>query len=423
MLKRIPKDFLQVYAFNISAKVIQFLISVVLIRNMPNAEEYALYTQFYTLATALSGIVGDSLSLAYVRYNTEQYSKNPQNDVDRLFLIIQIINTVLFGMILTGTFIWLLVTAQESSYLIQAITAGFLFSALALEISYFRSREKYMVSGLIENVRYIAVAVILGGIFLLDSLQYSNIVLAYILALIITIVIGILLIRRSCKTRNAKITLNFDAVKLLFSVSIWLILYNAVMQALNQVDVSMLSAFGESYDVACYGVAFKYYSILMGFMPAIKTVLRVRMSKADKIESIQNQHLFAKSWLIKSSLPVLLFAAAGGVAGYWILPVINGNNYNEASSVFLVLCFCAAFAYIFAPATSLIMSIGKYKMQFVTAVIAMLINIIGNYILIPKWGAVGAALTTTISHLFFNGTLTLLIFRQKGNDIGLQKKN
>ena len=410
MLKRIPKDFLQVYAFNISAKVIQFLISVVLIRNMPNAEEYALYTQFYTLATTLSGIVGDSLSLAYVRYNTEQYSKNPQNDVDRLFLIIQIINTVLFGMILTGTFIWLLVTAQESSYLIQAITAGFLFSALALEISYFRSREKYMVSGLIENVRYIAVAVILGGIFLLDSLQYSNIVLAYILALIITIVIGILLIRRSCKTRNAKITLNFDAVKLLFSVSIWLILYNAVMQALNQVDVSMLSAFGESYDVACYGVAFKYYSILMGFMPAIKTVLRVRMSKADKIESIQNQHLFAKSWLIKSSLPVLLFAAAG-------------NNYNEASSVFLVLCFCAAFAYIFAPATSLIMSIGKYKMQFVTAVIAMLINIIGNYILIPKWGAVGAALTTTISHLFFNGTLTLLIFRQKGNDIGLQKKN
>ena len=138
MLKRIPKDFLQVYAFNISAKVIQFLISVVLIRNMPNAEEYALYTQFYTLATALSGIVGDSLSLAYVRYNTEQYSKNPQNDVDRLFLIIQIINSILIGFSFThcgiNAFVFLLNLLLQITNLILQVFNDVFFLRFNLKL-------------------------------------------------------------------------------------------------------------------------------------------------------------------------------------------------------------------------------------------------------------------------------------------------
>lgn len=44
------------------------------------------------------------------------------------------------------------------------------------------------------------------------------------------------------------------------------------------------------------------------------------------------------------------------------------------------------FAYVLAPSVSLVMSLGRYKEQFLLSLLALAINAGGNWALIPLWG-------------------------------------
>lgn len=409
---KIPKDFLQVYAFNLFAKAIQFLISLLIIRNAVSVEEYALYTKYYTLVATLSGIIGESLSLTYIRYNTEKLSRDPENKKDSLFLLINVINTLTF-MVVTAVCTIIQFAWNGGSYLLQSCVTGFLFSTIVLLISFFRSREKYIFSGLVEVARYIFVGLLLLFVFLFRTLLFNSIALSYIIGAFCAVVVGIIVCVSYAKGNSICLVFSKDNIKLLYSVSIWMLLYNAIMQLFNQTDVWMLDRFGSDYDVACYGVAFKYYSILSSFLPAIKTILRVRMSKAENVDSLQRQQDFAKHWMKLFILPSIGIAVLGGFGGWLFFPILNGNAYAASIPTFFVLCICVSLAYLFAPSTSLVMSMSKYRSQFVFALIAFIVNVIGNYILIPKFGSTGAAITTTISHFVFNGALMLIVFTKK----------
>lgn len=412
MRHKIPKDFLQVYAFNMIAKAIQFLISLFIIRCAVSVDEYAIYTKYYTLVATLSGVIGESLSLTYIRYNTERISRDSKDNKDNLFLLINIINTIVFLIVTIVCMVWQAINGGEN-YILRSCITGFLFSTIVLIVSFFRSREKYLFSGIIEVTRYILVGIVLLIVYLFRSFAFSSISYSYILGALCAVIVGIIVCYTYAKKTSVSLLLSKSNLKLLYSVSVWMLLYNALMQFFNQTDVWMLDRFGSAYDVACYGVAFKYYSIIAGFLPAIKTILRVRMSKAENVDSLERQQAFAKKWIRQLIIPSVGIALVGGMGGRILFPLLNGNSYEASITTFFVLCICAALAYLFAPSTSLVMSMSKYKTQFFYALLAFVVNIIGNYLLIPRYGSTGAAITTTLSHLVFNGSLMFVVFRTK----------
>lgn len=417
MLKKIkiPKDFLQVYFFNMLAKAIQFLISLLIIRCAVSVEEYALYTKYYTLVATLTGVIGESLSLTYIRYNTEKLSRDPTDKKDAMLLLISAINAGVFAVATIGCMLWQ-AFAGGAPYLLYSCVTGFLFSTIVLLTSFFRSREKYIYSGLIEISRYVFVGIILLAVYLFGSFLFTNIAYAYIAGSFCAIIVGFIICYVYAKKNLVTVIFSKSNLNLLFSVSIWMLLYNALMQLFNQMDVWMLDRYGTAYDVACYGVAYKYYSIIAGFMPAIKTILRVRMSKAEKVDSLERQQEFAKKWMKSFIIPSIAIAVLGGIGGKILFPILNGDAYAASVPTFFVLCICAALTYLFAPSTSLIMSMSKYKTQFIFAVVAFIVNIIGNYFFIPMFGSTGAAITTTISHLVFNGSLMFVVFATKPSE-------
>ena len=119
------------------------------------------------------------------------------------------------------------------------------------------------------------------------------------------------------------------------------------MQTFNQVDVSMLTAFRMTEQVAEYGVALKYYNIILVLLPSIKTVLRVRMSKAEMTTSVVRQREFALRWMRKATVPFLIGVGLLCVGAQFLFPILNGSRlrqghlcirYTYALAPFLLMC-------------------------------------------------------------------------------------
>lgn len=87
------------------------------------------------------------------------------------------------------------------------------------------------------------------------------------------------------------------------------------------------------------------------------------------------------------------------------------NNFTQFNDIFLILTFGICGILIFRGLFgNLLSSIGKAHINYYIASFALLINVVSNYYLIPKYGIKGAAITSAIL-MWFTGILCWLLFK------------
>ena len=409
LLGFIPKDFSTVWVFSMAAKVLQLVVTVLLVRIL-TVEDYADYTVFFTTSSTILGIAGQSIALAYVRYNTERLSED-EGYRDSLIVFSHALNLVCALLLLAATYPLARVMGVETMLMLATIVYGFFLGAVQLNIAFFQSREHYAKSGVIENSKQIVLLAALALAIVLGAGSLGSVIVAYCASGLACLVYSLALV--VCAKGRGPVAWGIDraSVKEFLTVSIWLILYSVTTQLYNQANITMLSMFGTSYDVAVFGVALKYFNMILLLQPSIKTVLRVRMSKAEMTHSTTKQRDFAIKWFRRTGLLFAVAIAAVGIAAGFVFPLLNGEQYNDAIPTFQILCVSAFFAYLLAPSSALIMSLNRYRLQFGISVLALAINLVGNYLLIPPLGSAGTAIATTVSQLMLNILMTVVVFR------------
>lgn len=405
----IPKDFSIVAVFSLAARVLQLVVTVVLVRVL-SLEDYASYTVFFTTSSTILGIAGQSVALAYVRYNTERMSKDPKYK-DALIVVSHGINCLFLLVLLVGSYPLAELMGTAHLIMIASILYGFLLGALQLNIAFFQSRELYAKSGIVENVKqltllgFVALAIVAGA----GSL--GSVLASYCASGLVCFVMSAAMIAKAIARGNASIAFDFSVGREFLAVSVWLILYSVTTQLYNQANITMLSVLGTPQEVAAFGVASRYFNMVLLLLPSIKTVLRVRMSKAEMTSSTVKQREFSARWFKKTTLPFVVATVVCCVCSQMFFPVLNGEEYNVAIPMFQILCVNALSAYVFAPASALIMSLNRYGLQFAISVASLAINLIGNYLLIPQFGGLGTAIATTVSQVALNAMMMVVVFR------------
>ncbi|MGD1853115.1 MAG: lipopolysaccharide biosynthesis protein [Leptolyngbyaceae cyanobacterium] len=97
---------------------------------------------------------------------------------------------------------------------------------------------------------------------------------------------------------------------------------------------------------------------------------------------------------------VVLFFSLGGITSGLITEILP-DNYASVRYV-LIPCLSFPLMYVLSEATVVGLGISKKTILIMGAsVSALLFNLLGNYILIPKYGAAGAAIATSFSFWFF----------------------
>ncbi len=407
-MKNILKsDYAKVYYFDIIAKIFSAFISIAIIRIL-SVGDYAEYTYFFSISSFLSGILGSGIGLAYTTYAVGLREENENLDI---ILFKELIQKMMMIYPLVAILCYLginYILGGAKITILFGISYGLLLSINQINIVFFQSRKNYVRAGIISNLKSILLSSVLAIILIRQTGEgLMGIYVVYMVTIVGSICITYYIIARNFKK---DIILN-NHTKLFNNMihdSIWTILYMFVISAFNQVDVMMLKLFRGPEAVANYGVAFKYYSLVISALPAIQVVLRVKSSSKEMKCSLERKRQVIK-WMRKVTPLAIILLVVGIIGAHFFFPIINGTEYNDAIAAFNILMLGASISYITAPNVSIMVGAKKQKILFVLSLGSFFTNIIGNYLFIPQKGIMAAAMTTIIAHFVLNGGSTIYL--------------
>ena len=207
---------------------------------------------------------------------------------------------------------------------------------------------------------------------------------------------NIFYIRRYVRLRLVRLSRcvkHLKPILLLFCVSITTVIYVSS-------DITILGHFMSDADVGIYTMASNIYSVVKQVISAVIVVSIPRMAYylGNKLE--EDYKRLAQTVL--NSLITLLLPAIIGLAflSHHVLSVMGGDEYVSGRSALIVLA-CALLFAIMAGfyANGYLLLVKKDKLYLFATVLSALLNIGLNFVLIPKFGIIGAAITTLIAEM------------------------
>ncbi len=183
-------------------------------------------------------------------------------------------------------------------------------------------------------------------------------------------------------------------------------------------EVLILGWFRSSAEVAYYAVAFNIASVAITtvassfdavFFPTISTLYGL-----DDHERIRSASSAGLRFLVFLLIPLcfLLTVMAPG-----IIRALYGAAYSPAIAITPVLIFSAGFGRISGIASSIMYSLHRQKIMLRIMFVIAIVNISLDFILIPKFGILGAALANGVAQIIIT-VLSLVVMRSLTKHIG-----
>ncbi|WP_135303748.1 flippase [Haloarcula amylovorans] len=257
----------------------------------------------------------------------------------------------------------------------------------------------------VEHFSKLTIVVLL--FFILQQVSPEAVVLAFISSFALASLVGTVLVYRLIKNKSEKSSVTIQSTSLdgetlrnIFGYSIPLILISVGFIIMTEIDILMLGALASDTELGEYSLAkrivtkFPHIALAVagGAMPVFAT------SDSDQIESDEKHSVFSS--LLRVNTAVYFPLCVGLVLlSPLVLPQIFGSEFRESVlplQVLSIYVFCGSYSILFGQFLNY-RGLARKRAIFVVLMIAS--NILLNLFLIPRYGAVGAALGTSVSYL------------------------
>ena len=177
----------------------------------------------------------------------------------------------------------------------------------------------------------------------------------------------------------------------------------------NNVDITMLGIMKGDFEVGIYSTAHKISNIIAQLVTSVLWVILPRMSmffvKNDN-EAANRLINQLYDFSITIGLPVIvgIFMLSKD-----IIVLFAGNFFILSSNVLKILIIATLITMLIGSliGNMVLLPVKQEKFSMIVCIITAVFNIVTNYLLIPKYGAIGAAITTLLS-TFLSSILTIL---------------
>lgn len=420
-IKKIPKDFVHVFSFDMLGKVFMIIMGILIIRIL-DTNQYAEFVKFTTLSNFILGVFGTGVSLSYIRYSAEQISRGNEKVNIELHTLSSIFLIALFLVVACASPIIGKVFIASSKLIFCASLYGFIISLIKINQYFYQAQESYIKSGMVDNVKNMFLCFTLLVIYFIKvDIDLNAVIIVYIFTSLVALILGWIRIykkRKLCFMEKSVVSF-----WLMFRESSWLIIYYMILNLFNKMDVVMLSNFASDNEVAIYGVAYKYYSVMLTLLPSIQAILRVRASNKTYVDSKIRRYEFTLFWLKSSYKLIIPICIVTIILSDFFMPILNGSRYDASIPILKILIVGAGVSYIFAPNVVMMLSAKRYKSLCIIATCSLLLTIVGNLLFIPIWGAKAAAVTNNVAQAFLNIVSTLIVIHDARKEIKNEEFN
>lgn len=209
--------------------------------------------------------------------------------------------------------------------------------------------------------------------------------------------------------------------KKLFIIAFPITLQNLITSSLNMVDILMVGQLGEN-AIAAVGLANQMFLLILMAIIGVSSGISVFISQFWGKKDIENIHRMLGIALISSVGIATISTIFVAIYPKQIMKffTLDSNVIELGISYLLFVCVSYIFTAITFVYNFSLRSIGQTTISMLVSIVAVLINVLCNYIFIfgnfgaPALGVAGAALGTTIARVCETFMLVGFIYWKKG---------
>ncbi len=419
--------FLSSAVLQISGRLLLLLLSIVLARSL-GADGFGIYAY----AMAVLGVLTMLAQFGVPQYFLREVARqNFQEQHEALVAVIACGYRLVAGLSLlisvAGAAVLVAVMLAGSGYHIDQLLT---FSALLLLIplnvlcsttgNVLRSLDHLTSGQLVEIVlRPLIVLLLAGGIFLLmpDFRQPQIAMLIQLFACAAVLVLGLFLISNAIRLREVIAHQpSAHSMRTLFRIMIPFASASFALALNSQADILILGIWRSAEEVGIYRIA-SQSALLVAFFLQVVTIIVIPRFVELHGQQRRNDlaRLLTKSvrYVFTATLPLALILI---LAGEPIISFVFGASFRDVAIPMAILALGQLLTVAFGFAVTLLMLTGHEQESARILWIAVFVNVAANMLLVPLFGATGAACGTVLSLALWNGLLWRVLKQKLGYD-------
>ena len=169
----------------------------------------------------------------------------------------------------------------------------------------------------------------------------------------------------------------------------------------SNADAIMLGTISTFKDVGIYSVAARLALLTSLFLNVTNAAISPKLASLFNNSKISEMRLMVKHVTKGLTFVAILFMILFIFLGQWVLG-FWGAEFEEAYWVLLILAFGQFFNITTGCSGLLLVMCGFEKIHSYISLVTVLLNITLNFLLIVKYGALGAAIATAITTILEN---------------------
>lgn len=338
-------------------------------------------------------------SLGIYNYGIRECSK-VREDREKLsklaheIVMVNLIATVIAYILLIGA-ILLIPKLKSNGLLIIVMSSTMLLNVLGIEWLYVAMEMYSYIT--IRSLLFKAVSVALIFLFIHTKEDYIIYGGLTIFASSASYILNFINARKYIDFRwigNYNLKKHIKPIMVFFSSSIIITIY-------GQFDSLMIGFLKGDVENGIYGAAVKIKSIVTALTASIGSVFIPQITIAFKEKCKASIVDLSTKYMRMICLLVWPIAIFSAICARDLLLFVCGSDYLAADGTLIVLMICT----IILTGTNLygnliLVPSGKEGIVSISVFIGLLINVFGNFLMIPRWGALGAAVATALTETF-----------------------
>lgn len=391
------KESLIVLLGNILGAGLGFFSSVLITRTLGPAQ-FGLFSISIAVMMIASQFSDFGIGTSLVRF----FSLFHQKDTEKANLILKvalkfeiIIAALIFllGFVLSKIFAVHIFGKPELILPLRLAFSGAFGTTLVVFISaVLQAKQSFRQLALVNLIIPAGKAILIGILFLAYKLNFFSALITFATLPFMAFLIGSLIVPRGfLKTRGNE----RESFKELFRFSRWILVSIFCVMLFDRLNVLMLGYFKPLEEVGYYSAANTFAFIFPLITGTMTTILLPKIAGISQKEQLRK---YAKK-AVKVTLPILFPLGLLVVIAKPAILFIYGAQYLPSAVIFQILISSFSLAIIANPIGLVIYSLNKPEIAAYVNVLQLILVFLGNILVIPLYGAIGAAGVTFLVKL------------------------
>jgi len=383
---------------NIFALILGLLTGIVISRVL-GPEGRGLYTSVYVVPIIVISFVTFGIRRSAI-FHIGRKLFDEEDIVSTIYSLLLITSSI--GIIVSGIVYYFI---NNSDFTYPIIILALLTIPVRLAVGYsrgiFLGKERFRYANQLKWMPVFLNLIFVAGFVWWAGFSVMGAILSIFVAYFIVAIYALVVINRSIHIRLAFIKLIAKSMLKLGAVYALALL---VMQLNYRIDILVLQQLSSFSEVGYYSLGVSIAERLWQIPFAMGIVIMSRSANVENEDELNNDvaRMLRISFLIAIIAAIVLYFITP-----YLIPFLYGKRFIPSAEIVQMILPGILMFIIFRILNSRVAGMGKPQFAIYVFLPALIVNVFLNYIWIPKYGGLGAAMATNVSYIL--GTIAFLI--------------